>query len=282
MRSTTLSKTTALSAALLLALTACGDDDNDETDGGGEDQAAENGDSGDAEAIFDFTAGFHEPVWGPEDEILVEIPSDLLQADDDYREDRVLDAVIVRAAEHPDAQCAVEVEYLYADSVEDELASGDWEEAISWDEETLVADDYADAPAEYRHAVVLGLTTVSPSDDYDGDQLADDLQTAVLPVDCAASSGDSSSVVEIQFNSLEWHEEVVAVPEEGDAPDGEEASVDEDYDPYTEPGGYTPPQATASTFAEVDITVDLEDQLHVVRNHIDGWQLDANENWITD
>lgn len=280
MHTTTLTKPTALSAVLLLTLTACGDSD-DEADGGGEDQAAENGDSGDAEETFDFTSGFYEPVTGPYDEVLIEIPSDLLQADDAYREDRVLDAVIVRAAEHPDAQCAVEIEYLYADGVEDELESGDWEEAISWDEITLIADDYADTPVEYRHASALGLTTVSPSDDYDGDQLSDDLQTAVLPVDCAASSGDSSSVVEIQFNRIEWHEEVVAVQEEGDAPDGEEASVDEDYDPYTD-GGYTPPRAMLGNFAEADINVDSEGQLHIVRSHINGWQLDANDNWITD
>ena len=100
MHTTTLTKPTALSAVLLLTLTACGDSD-DEADGGGEDQAAENGDSGDAEETFDFTSGFYEPVTGPYDEVLIEIPSDLLQADDAYREDRVLDAVIVRAARAP-------------------------------------------------------------------------------------------------------------------------------------------------------------------------------------
>lgn len=272
--------------ALLLALTACGDDDNSEADGGGDDTIAEeNGDSTDAEEIFDFTTGFHEPVTGPYEEVLIEIPSDLLQEDDAYREDRVLDAAIIRAAEHEASQCAVEVEFIFADGVQDDIENQDWhdETARLYDEETESVDvQYEDVSAEARYNELTGIAgqrseySNAVEDDRDREvDFAEDYSSAVVPLDCAANSADDSDVVGLTFEQIdEW----VA---------GEYREVDRDPDNIQE--GEEPVYAEEfhtggprhDTFAEADLNVDSEGQLHIVRSHVEGWQLDANENWIT-
>lgn len=252
--------------ALLLALTACGDDDTEAADQNGDDTTAEeNGDSTDAEEIFDFTTGFHEPVTGPYEEVLIEMPSDLLQEDDAYREDRVLDAVIVRAAEHDDAQCAVEIEYLFADGKQDEILSADWTYETSEDSDIPVEDRIGVTPDDERIVITAGIhreqSDVSDAVEY----LSDDLESAVIPLDCAANEADSGSVSTIAFNAIdEWVEEEIQEYEF------------EGYEVYR---GAHPDY---STFAEADVNVDSEGQIHIVRSHVEGWQLDANENWITD
>lgn len=178
------------------------------------------------------------------------------------------------------------MEFIFAEGVQDEIETNDWhdETARLYDEETESADvQYEDVSAEARYNELTGIAgqrseysnAVEDSRDREVD-FAEDFTSAVVPLDCAANSADDSDVVGLTFEQIdEWVEgEYREVDRDPDnIQEGEEPVYGEEF--HT--GG-----PRHDTFAEADLNVDSEGQLHIVRSHINGWQLDANENWITE
>ena len=226
-----------VSLAALLALTACGDDTDADAETNGEDAAAE--ETGDT--VFDF--GDNTDVSG--EEIRVELPADLADT-----EDRVLDAAVVSAGEHADSDCAIEVQYEYADGVEEEIESHEWASTplIGYQNEP-----YDEAPVENRYAKVLGFDEDPDALDdsithgYGVEYLAEDLQSATFPVECGTGSTD------VRFRNIdEWVD-----PEMGDAseePDGTEI--------------YHPGVANLSTIATVEVGFTGDNEVSVVSSDI--------------
>lgn len=229
MRNTKMTTMAGISLAALLAVTACGDDAD--ADQNGEDTAAESSndtfDFGDADASGE--------------EIRIELPADLADT-----EDRVLDAAVVRAGEHADSDCAIEVSYEYADGIEAKLSDHEWSQGIQY-----AHDPHDLAPMENRIAKVFRLDTDSDNDAImhgEGvEYLADDLQSATFPVECG------SGTVEIPFPAItEWIE-----PETEEIPDHGGTDI------------YHPGSVSFSTLATVEVGLTGDTEVSVLSSETD-------------
>lgn len=243
MRNHKITTMAGVSLAALLAVTACGDDtDAEATDQNGEDTAAE-------ETSDVFEIGDTADVSG--EEIRVELPADLADT-----EGRVLDAAVVSAGEAEDSECAVEVQYEYADGAEADIEQNDWEQPTDWEGgDAGVGDpiEWGDVSVEHRHARALGITEgLEMEGNNEAEVLSDDLQSATFPVDCATG-------VEIQFTALEWSEGSEEEVAEDAGIDGPDENPDTWYD-YAE--------ADVQTLATVSVNVSESGEVTVTDSQI--------------
>lgn len=207
----------ALSATALMVLTACGGNDDPQADAAtpgapeAETTVVESGGG----SFFDFThPQLTDAEVGPADEIRLVIPGELLEATreygSEYAEDRVLEAITVRAGEHPDSQCAVEVEYEYAEGARDRIEGDRYvayvensDDAIDLERagaEIVDSSPYWEYEAErnlYSYPDAWKYTSVLYSV---AEHLEDDGERAVVPVSCASSPG-AGDKVEVGFNT---------------------------------------------------------------------------------
>lgn len=131
-------KPIALSAAMLLALSACGDDD---TSAEGHNPNA--GDEQNQDGVFTFEPGGPgERLPGGTDEIRFEIPEEVVEMAEPhdyehetdvgphvYSDTRVLEAVTVRSTDETDSQCGVVLDYEYAGSAHEDIDGTDHKQA---------------------------------------------------------------------------------------------------------------------------------------------------------
>lgn len=248
MRNHKMTTMAGLSLAALLALTACGDDTDADAETNGEGAASEET----GETVFDF--GDNTDVSG--EEIRVELPADLADT-----EDRVLDAAVVSAGEHADSDCAIEVQYEYADGVEADIQNNDWEQPTDWeggDGGVGSPTEWGDVSVTHRHALALGITEGAEIEgNNDAEVLADDLQSATFPVDCATSPAEPGA--EIDFTALEWSEGTEEETPEDDTPEG----------PVEDPGTwYDYAEAEVETLATVSVNVSESGEVTITDSQI--------------
>lgn len=117
-----------LSALTLLGMTACSGEveaaDDPETDNSTDDAPAteEQSEGTSSEAVFTFHAQSDLVA----QELRIQLPEQLMEVAGDYGENRLMDHFIVRAAEHAESQCAIEVEYGYAEGGKDRIENSYW------------------------------------------------------------------------------------------------------------------------------------------------------------
>ncbi|MEU3023761.1 hypothetical protein ACFW3Z_03625 [Nocardiopsis alba] len=163
---------TAASLAALFALTACSSSDTSDSSGGSSEGAA---DSGPSVVEFDFS----ETTAGPASSIEFRIPDEILEQEDNYRENRYFESVTLSAADGGESsECAIKYEFEYAEGGLDRLIE---------DAREYVAIENNEVDRGMAHALVdknLDSIELDPNYDY-----------AVVPVDCAMSPDDDDDTV---------------------------------------------------------------------------------------
>lgn len=151
-------------------------------------------------AVFDFSPAADTTA----KELRVEIPDELLQAADEYRDSRVLEAITVRAAEHPDSACAIEVDYEYVDGFDDVVNDDSWWESgyhkpadYSVPVDERVKGEYVDQTRSVPERYAYSLTQLETA-------LTSDATTALETLPCAHDQADSDRerTIPLTFNSL--------------------------------------------------------------------------------
>ncbi|MET9796208.1 hypothetical protein [Nocardiopsis alba] len=167
---------TAASLAALFALTACSSSDTSDSSGGSSEGAA---DSGPSVVEFDFSAAPSEAA----SSIEFRIPDEILEQEDDYRENRYLDSVTVAAVESEDpSECAIEYSFEYAEGGLDRLVE---------DAREYVQTGTGNVDNGISHALV--------NENVDSVDLSGDYFSAVVPVGCSVSPSDTDNLVDVRF-----------------------------------------------------------------------------------
>lgn len=251
MTSTTTKQLAGISLAALLALTACGSDSDAEAGNSNTEDLPDTDGEGHAmpesDGTYDFTPN---TAAASGEEIRIEVPQELIALTDTYSEDRVLDAVTVRATEDTEAQCGIEIDYEYRDGAQDEIENTTWVRARGNNQDT-------DMPADERYPHALFTTTdMGWLEDGDNENsfvntvaLAEDYQNAVSEVDCAASPNDTENTTAIEFKELNWT-------------DGHQ------------------PQALPESLATADVAVMASGEVHVVNSSVEGYDHEPDHGWI--
>ncbi|MEU2970974.1 hypothetical protein [Nocardiopsis alba] len=167
-----------MSLSALFALTACSSSGVDSSEGSGSVEgsveAAEEVESSD---VFDFT----ETSMGPAETIEFRVPDDLVEMDQEYAENRVVDSITVSATEAEDpSECAVRYEFGYTGEDLDRLTE-------------FAENHYETRPP--REAAFNAFTGEAPNDT----DMEDDLSSAVVQLKCALSPSDDSDTAEVRF-----------------------------------------------------------------------------------
>ncbi|WP_376736809.1 hypothetical protein [Nocardiopsis alba] len=162
----------------MFALTACSSSGVDSSEGSGSVEgsveAAEEVESSD---VFDFT----ETSMGPAETIEFRVPDDLVEMDQEYAENRVVDSITVSATEAEDpSECAVRYEFGYTGEDLDRLTE-------------FAENHYETRPP--REAAFNAFTGEAPNDT----DMEDDFSSAVVQLKCALSPSDDSDTAEARF-----------------------------------------------------------------------------------
>ncbi|WP_022872482.1 hypothetical protein [Nesterenkonia alba] len=283
-----LTKTTALSAALLLALTACGDGDDADTSNG-EDQTNDevNGEEeGGEETAGAPTFTFDEDP-GPVEELTIEIPDEVMEMDEDYdpETNEILRSATVTAGDN----CTIDVAYEYNQGAEEQLSLNSWnrlEGAGEMQEDGSASSGSAEELSEETKFSIavdnpeyfdmvrdgegnVGVFNGDSGNLFDGG----DVSNVTHDIDCAAAPGDDSSTRTVYFNTIEWFEAGENTGRDLPAGDGGGEAQCQTYDVDG---------AEIGEFAYAEFNVNASGELEVVDYNIHGYQVDAQGNWIED
>lgn len=297
MTSATTKPLAGIGLAALLALTACGGDSGAEQNG--EDLPDTEGEGHampESDGTYDFTPN---TAAASGEEIRIEVPQELIAVTETYSEDRVLDAVTVRASDNADAQCALEAEYEYRD--QDELENHSWEEEREDDtDRTTVSVDERSQESRYAEALHVivddgGIGSGLP----EAAEVSDDYSTIIFEHGCAASPSDDSEAQQISFREIDF-------TDDSEIPEGTEVTEENVRNLTADPGsnydypdfGYeigdtvpnceiglptsfcTVQEAEVSTLATADVAVMASGEVHVVNSSVEGYDHEPEHGWI--
>lgn len=268
-------KTAAISSVLLLALSACGSDSEaTNTTPDTQDQTSDS-DSGAAT----YTVGGTTTA-EPAQEVRIDVSDDLIEADQYYADHRALDAITIRAADVPDAQCGVEYEFEYATGAVEELEKHD-NQRIHIAEESEKDKRGNGIP----NTAVIGLKTqpedskyhratgTATQDNFEDRGFTDqDFTQYIDKVDCATNPSDPDAIESVKFRSFEW-KEANDIWLSG-AFGGINSEAIPEYDGAK--------GLTNDTFAEVEYTVMANGDIQIISAEIEGWTQDSNGMWLED
>lgn len=164
--------------------------------------------------VFDFTEESMEPA----DSIQFRVPSDLIDLEEEYAEQRVLDSVTLTAVESEDPSlCSVGYQFNYAGGGLDRLVEyANGEAAASSDSSTSGIP--TPTVSDPDQAAYQALTRDNSSEF----EIGEDYSTAVVPVQCSPSPADDSHRVDVTFmhidgsNSSRFAEAEVTVMRNGE------------------------------------------------------------------
>ncbi|MFE9638954.1 hypothetical protein ACFYOC_08040 [Nocardiopsis alba] len=127
--------------------------------------------------VFDFT----ETSMGPAETIEFRVPDELIEMDQEYAENRVVDSITVSATEAEDpSECAVRYDFGYTGDDLDRLTE-------------FAENHYETRPP--REAAFNAFTGEAPNDT----DMEDDFSSAVVQLKCALSPSDDSDTAEARF-----------------------------------------------------------------------------------
>ncbi|MEU3021330.1 hypothetical protein ACFW3Z_08805 [Nocardiopsis alba] len=168
----------AVGLSAVFVLTACSSSESEVSEGAGsvEDPAGST-EEVDSPDVFDFT----ELSMGPVQTIEFRVPDELIEMDQEYAENRVVDSITVSATEAEDpSQCAVRYEFGYTGDDLDRLTE-------------FAENHYETRPP--REAAFNAFTGEAPNDT----DMEDDFSSAVVQLKCALSPSDDSDTAEARF-----------------------------------------------------------------------------------
>lgn len=301
-------KIAGLSLAALLALTACGDGDSDTSNGDENGATEDNGGEETAAEVFEFEAPVTESNHGPYDEVTIQVPDELLENSPEYADNRVLDSITLRAAEADEpGKCALEATHNYSENIPEEpvnqflssalerdydgeVTEAEAEEGVedreSYQEQGRVYEELVrEDPAGSPHPVVHFIEQLPTHEVYSaligrgGDNLlseshfSEDFSTVTYNISC-------DSTLTLRFLTAEWEERAIEDLQGGDRDaDGNPREIDQEL--WDTGATWTNMSVSSSAFAEVEASVDSEDNITLYAPGIDGWEYDSNGNWIT-
>lgn len=250
--------TIAALAAILFA--ACGSSDVDAADNApsSNESDAQPAEVSDDAVVFDFTeqAVRAMPTEGVQ-EITFKIHPELASANQEYSDQRVLDSVTVSSWDGGESQCGIELRYEYATGAKEEIDSKTFHHSAG---ELPTNDDERDV--KYIRALggsagVSANRSAIPSEEYT--LLQQERECATGPAD-----DNNSAQGSVEFRSIQW----VDTADLKQNLTGEQLGIE---------GNYT---LENETFAEADINVMANGDLHIADYTIHGWTQDANGDWI--
>ena len=261
----------AISSVLLLALSACGSD-SESTNTTPDTQDNTNV----SDSIATYTIGDTTTAESAQ-EVRIDVSRDLIEADQYYADHRALDAIIIRAADVPDAQCGVEYEFQYATGAVEELDKHDHQKVQRVDEGSS-AEDREFALETHDERTKYSLATVSSSRYADDPNMGfnSDYTTYRTAVDCATNPSDADAVEDIRFRTFEWNsavEQRVKNSEEGPQRDQLRAEMTALQDAQ---------ELIPQDFAEVEFTVMANGDIQIISSSVEGWTQDSNGMWLED
>jgi len=235
-----------LSALSLLAISACSTESEASVseDSAESPAAEEQSQAASAGAVYDFSAVADS---SSSDELRIEVPEQLIEAADDYRELRLIESVTVSAAEGSASQCGIELAFEYSDGTEELLADDDlWSTDNVFVANGLFHGASLDSSAELYEEDVR-LTAVGHPKVEDADYGVD---TTTTHIGCATSPEDFEKTATVTFPSF---------------------SGEQDNGAYV----FEP-------FATVDLNVMASGDIHVVNANVEGYQYSGDEHgWIS-
>lgn len=248
----------AISSVLLLALSACGSDSE---------TTNTTPDTQDNTNVSDNTATYtigDTTTAEPAQEVRIEMPDELIEANQYYADHRAVDAITIRAADVPDAQCGVEIEFDYATGAIEELDKYEYQR-IKGD----LSLENRPEPYKYQAAVYMNATYFEES----GYGFNNDHTLYTSEIDCAVNPSDTDASSEVEFRAFEWKD----VNE-----------IYEDNIPSIAGEKTPPPQYDGAkgivhdTLAEVEYTVMANGDIQIINASVDGWTQDSNGMWLED
>lgn len=247
-----------LSALSLLALTACGNDDDAAVDTAASDETADQSTDESSNEGNQTDAASAETVYAfaPESdlsaqELHIELPEELVEKAEGYAENRVFDHMVVRAGEHPDSSCSIEVEYHYADEDRDLIENVMW--ATNYPADTGEEPTWHESTIDERYEALLSLG--------DDTEINEDQTSTITPMDCAASPSDDSEIVTLGFHQVS----------EQSTPEGAD-----------EPTNGTP-YALDYPIATVDLNVMTSGDINIVTSEVRDHHYSGDEHgWLSD
>lgn len=194
--------------------------------------------------VFDFSEINGIPA---AKKITFEIPTELLEADTAYAEDRVLTSVTASSRELDSAEfCAVDLAYTWADGALDRTLNSEWYNRFG-EAETKTANQKMFTALGYG-----GNLSQASEPDMDnletGTYVSEDAQTATVITECASgpTDGDTGQVSFRQFKDVD------------------DGTVD------------------YRTLASAGLAVMKNGDLYVASSDVTGWAPDMNGTWIKD
>ncbi|WP_431872705.1 hypothetical protein [Nocardiopsis eucommiae] len=166
----------AASLAAVFALTACSSSEPSEGTGSADDPVESAGDT-ESSNVFDFT----ELTMGPAETIEFRVPDELLEMDQEYSQNRVVDSVTLTATEAEDpSQCAVKYDFDYTDADFARLTE-------------FAENHYETRPPQ--EAAFNAFTNEAPNDT----DMEEDYSSAVVQLKCGLSPADDGDTAEVRF-----------------------------------------------------------------------------------
>ena len=167
----------AAGLAAIFALTACSSSEPSEVRGAAEDPAESEQDARSESNVFDFT----EFSMGPAESIEFRVPDELLEMDQEYSQNRVVDSVTMTATEAEDpSQCAVRYDFDYTDADFARLTE-------------FAENHYETRPPQ--EAAFNAFTNEAPNDT----DMEEDYSSAVVQLKCGLSPTDDGDTAEVRF-----------------------------------------------------------------------------------
>lgn len=277
-------KASTIAALAAISIAACGSNSDDAIDNAssGNETDAQPAEISDDAVVFDFTeqAVRAMPSEGIQ-EITFTVHPELASANQEYNDQRVLDSVTVSSWDGGESQCGIELRYEYATGAKEELEKHTYHRSLG-DLPELPSAYEGPEPAEYndhvkfshalggsasftRHHELLG-----GSASFTGQGVpTQDYSVVQQELECATGPMDDNSKAQgsVEFRSIEWVD--TAELNEVDHFLSDELSGVE--------GNYT---LETETFAEADINVMANGDLHIADYTIHDWTQDANGDWI--
>lgn len=254
----------AIATLIALTMAACGSSDGDGADdtSSGNGTAPQPADVSEDTVLFDFTeqAARAMPAEGVQ-EITFQVHPDLIEANPDYADQRVLDSVTVSSWDGGESQCGIEIRYDYATGAKEELDQHTYYRTVGdlpKSQDGTPSNEYNEH-VKYTHAL-------GGSANFTGQGVPTQDYTLIQrDRDCATGPTDDSNNAQgsVEFRSIEWVDTTEAA---GNTTDGVAGNMTLETD----------------TFAEADINVMANGDLHVAGFTVHGWTQDTNGDWIPD
>lgn len=252
MNTTATAKLAAFSTALLLALTACGSSGDEASNTNSSHELSDDA------VVFDFTeqAVRAMPSEGIQ-EITFTVHPELASANQEYSDQRVLDSVTVSSWDGGESQCGIELRYEYATGAKEEIDSKTYHHS-----DGTVSTKHDEQDLKYIDALGGGAVLSAKIDD----TLTNDYTVLQQELECATGPADDNKFAQdsLEFRSIQWV-------------DSSQIKNDMTGKPKGVEGNYT---LETETFAEADINVMANGDLHIADYTIHDWTQDANGDWI--